>query len=265
MLAMMNDPDLSPRHALGAFLRARRGQLAPSQFGIAAGTRRRTPGLRREEVAQVCGISTTWLTWLEQGREISVSPASLARIARGLGFSTAERAYLFQLAGRHDPEAGREMPVIDGLEIVQRSLDGMVYPAYVLDRCWSACAWNGAARHLFTGWLDEGSDRNQLRYLFLNPTAKSLIADWEIRARRVLAEFRADSSRHLDDPALRSLIAELTNQSGFFAQAWDSQSVLGRDGGERRFNHTTDGELRFDQMTFTLARNPDLKLVMLVG
>ena len=262
---MMTDSDLSPRHALGAFLRARRCQLDPGQFGVPAGSRRRTPGLRREEVAQICGISTTWLTWLEQGREISVSPASLARIARGLGFSAAERAYLFQLAGRHDPDAGREMPAIDGLDIIQRSLDGMAHPAYLLDRYWNACAWNGAARHLFIGWLDERSERNQLRYLFLNPTAKSLIADWETRARRVLAEFRADSSRHLDDTGLRSLIAELTGQSAFFAQAWDSQSVLGRDGGERRFNHPTDGELRFDQITFVLARNPDLKLVMLVG
>ena len=137
-------------------------------------------------------------------------------------------------------------------------------PAYVLDRLWNARACNDAARRLFVGWLD-GDDANLLRYVFLNPVARRVIPDWTGRARRVLAEFRAESSRHLDDPALAVLVDDLRGRSAFFAQCWDEHEVVVPLGGERAFEHPREGRLTYEQVAFTLASRVDLKLVMLIG
>src|SRR5215813_332959 len=116
--------------SLGAFLRALRERQSPADFGLAAGPRRRTPGLRREEVAQLCGLSVTWYTWIEQGRDVSVSSSALARLARGLRLSRAERNYLFELAGKRDPEKGRD--TTDDIPIADLScVDAIAGPAYV--------------------------------------------------------------------------------------------------------------------------------------
>ncbi|MCW5771419.1 MAG: helix-turn-helix domain-containing protein [Rhodospirillaceae bacterium] len=248
---------------LGDFVRACREKLAPAVVGLPATGRRRTPGLRREEVAQLCGLSTTWYTWLEQGRDVSVSPTSLARISNALRLARAERAYLFDLAGKRDPDpAGGEPAQLPAA--LEACVGAIGTPAYVLDRGWNARCWNAPAMRLFPGWLDRSGERNLLRFIFLEPSARSLICDWETRARRVAAEFRAACSAHLDDPALRTLIAALHGESADFAQFWDRHRVLGRDGGERTFMHPADGFLRFDQVTFDLSGHPDLKLNVLV-
>jgi transcriptional regulator with XRE-family HTH domain len=139
---------IEQRRDVGRFLRAHREALTPAAAGLhGLPKRRRTPGLRREEVALLCGLSPTWYTWLEQGRDVSVSPAALARIAAALQLSTAERAYLFELARKRDPDApdDRERsalaPLVDALEVIAA-------PAYLLDACWTACGANGAARRL---------------------------------------------------------------------------------------------------------------------
>jgi hypothetical protein len=141
-------------------------------------------------------------------------------------------------------------------------------PAYILDRGWNARSWNAAAEKLFVGWLDEppGADteRNLLRFIFLAPGARLLISDWERRARRVVAEFRAHCGAHLDDAALRGLIDELRRLSPDFARMWEQHGVLGREGGERTFNHPAEGFLRFEQVTFELAGHADVKLTILV-
>jgi transcriptional regulator with XRE-family HTH domain len=251
------------RRELGDFVRARRERLTPAAIGLPAGARRRTPGLRREEMAQLCGLSTTWYTWIEQGRDVSASPASLGRLADVLRLSHAERAYLFELASKRDPDAGAgetERTPPAALACVER----MQCPAYILDRGWSARSWNAPAQRLFVGWLDRPGERNLLRFIFLQPAARSLICDWEVRARRVAAEFRAACSAHLDDPALRALIADLRGQSPEFAQLWHQHGVLDREGGERTFQHPRDGFLRYQQVTFDLASQPDLKLTMLL-
>ena len=134
----------------------------------------------------------------------------------------------------------------------------------MLDRSWNARAWNKPAERLFVGWLDAPGERNLLRFIFRNPSAPSLICDWDVRARRIAAEFRAASSAHFDDPRLRKLIAGLRRESEKFAQFWDQHGVLGREGGERTFNHPTDGFLRYEQVTFNLATAPDVKLTILV-
>lgn len=251
------------RQELGEFIRAQREKLTPAAAGIAAGSRRRTPGLRREEAAQLCGLSATWYTWLEQGRDVSASPAALARLAVALRMSRAERDYLFDLAGRRDP--GRDDAALDELAPTARAcIDLIDCPAYILDRNWDARVWNAKAQRLFPGWLDRPGQRNLLRFIFLEPAARTLIANWEERARRITSEFRAACSPHPNDRVLRGAIDALRHESADFARFWDEHGVLGREGGERTFNHPEDGFLRFDQVTFHLAGHPDFRLTMLV-
>ncbi len=251
------------RRELGDFIRAQRERLDPATIGLTARSRRRTPGLRREEVAQFCGLSTTWYTWIEQGRDVSVSPLALARVAATLRLGRAERGYLFELAGKRDPEQGGAAAA-DVPPAVLACVEAIRTPAYVLDRSWTARGWNASAERLFVGWLDQPGEQNLLRFVFLEPAARSLICDWEARARRVVAEFRASCSAQVTDPALRTLIESLRRQSPEFAQFWNLFGVLEREGGERTFNHPLDGLLRYAQVTFELAGRPDLKLTMLV-
>jgi transcriptional regulator with XRE-family HTH domain len=232
--------------------------------GLPPGPRRRTPGLRREEVAQLCGVSPTWYTWIEQGRPVSASADALARIAVALQLSRAERAYLFELAAQRDP-AEPDPAAQDAPASLLKSVELIDTPAYVLDRQWNALCWNAQAADLFVGWLDGEHDRNLLAFTFTAPEAKTLVVDWETRARRLAAEFRADSIRHLNDPPTRALVDSLSAASDAFARFWASQDVGEREGGAREFDHPSRGRLVFDQITFKPAHREDLKLVILVG
>lgn len=248
------------RGQFGEYLRARREQLRPGDFGLPAGQRRRTPGLRREEAAQLCGISATWFTWIEQGRTTAVSVPTLAAIARGLRLSRAEREYLFQLAGHNDPVRPRSVATPPSL---QPLVDAVGTPAYVLDRHWDAIAWNQAATDLFAPWLG-GVEHNLLRFVFLEPMARRFILDWPQRARRLVAEYRADTAGWQDDPVSESLVRELIADSREFAAAWESQAVLGRDGGRRVFQHPARGRCEYEQFNLRVAQQADLKLTVLV-
>lgn len=253
------------RRLLAEFLRARRARLTPAAAGLPAGApRRRTPGLRREEVALLAGLSTTWYTWLEQGRDVAASPQALARLADALALGRAERAYLFELAGRRDPA----LPAAAEDHVAPAALVAAVSaypgPAYVLDRGWTAVAWNGAAAHLFIGWLD-GAEKNLLRFIFLEPAARGLVEGFEERARRVVAELRADLGHGPEDPRLRALIDGLAAESADFARWWGEQAVLGRDGGRRAFRHPEDGPLAYEQLTLISDAAPGFRLVLLVG
>src|SRR5258708_1543979 len=157
--------DATPARALGEFIRAHRERLSPLAVGLPPGPRRRTPGLRREEVAQLCGVSPTWYTWIEQGRPVSASADALARIALALQLSRAERAYLFALAAHRDP-AEPHPAAPDAPAALLETVQLVNAPAYVLDRQWNALAWNERAADLFVGWLDGTHDRNLLRYTF---------------------------------------------------------------------------------------------------
>lgn len=253
--------------SLGEFIRAHRERLTPLAVGLPPGARRRTPGLRREEVAQLCGVSPTWYTWIEQGRPVSASADALARIAVALQLSRAERAYLFELAGERDP-AEPPPTAADAPAALLATVGLIDAPAYVLDRQWNALAWNVQAAELFVGWLDgtpqDGRERNLLRFTFTEPAARTLIVDWETRAQRLVAEFRADSIRHLSDAPTRALIDALTAESKAFARFWASQDVGEREGGVRAFDHPRDGRRVYDQITFKPAHREDLKLVVLV-
>ena len=252
-------PTEEQRRLLGAFVRARREALRPDD----PGRRRRTPGLRREELAARAGIGITWCAWIEQGRDVRASADTLARLASALRLTQAERAYLFELAGRHDPDAPPPSETGDAPAAIAALVGALDWPAYGLDPGWTICVANAAARRLFTG-LFEGQERpNLLRYMFTALAARSLIPDWDDRARRLLAEFRADYGRHLTDPRARSVIDWLSANSEAFRQAWDRQDVLDREGGLRRFLHPQDGPLCFEQHVMQAADRSDFKLVTL--
>lgn len=252
----------APQNQLGEFLRAKRDQLRPQDVGLPPGFRRRAPGLRREEVATLCHISPTWYTWIEQGRTQAVSTETLGAIATGLHLSHAERAYLFELAARADPEhpavAGSAPHQLADLVKVIRT------PAYILDRHWDAIAWNRPAALLFDDWLKGTGARNLLRYVFLNARAPSFIVNWPERAQRLVAEYRSDTAAWRDDPVRQALVDELRSASRTFDAAWQSQKVLSREGGLRAFEHARSGRREYEQFTLRVAQHPDLKLTVLV-
>lgn len=255
------------RQELGAFLQALRGRCAPEAFGFPAGTRRRTQGLRREEAAQLAGISPTWYTWIEQGREVRVSPEVLDRLAQSLRLTATERAYLFEMAGRRDPQAAA--PEDDAApETLAALLADIAVPAYIMGRYWDVLAWNTQATELFAGWLDQpqaaaAAQPNMLRFVFLQPLAKTFVADWETRARRITAEFRADCRSRFDEPALRRLVDELKQASPEFSRYWKQHDVLERQGGQRAFNHPRRGPVTYRQVTLRPVEQEHLKLVLL--
>lgn len=255
------------RKELGEFLVALRGRHAPQQFGFPAGSRRRAPGLRREEVAQIAGISPTWYAWIEQGRPVNVSAEVLDRLARGLQLTPSERDYLFELGGRRDPlEAPPDVDTVsDALLDLLRDIR---VPAYLMGRSWNLLAWNKPAEKLFAGWLDQPQasqepPRNLLRFVFRDAAARSLIVDWEARARRLTAEFRADCRTRLDEPAVQALIAELQQESADFARFWKQHDVLERQGGTRAFQHPQRGRVTCQQVTLHPVDQEHIKLVLL--
>ncbi len=271
---------------IGEFIRAHRERLSTSQVGLPFGLRRRAKGLRREEVASLCGISPTWLTWIEQGRASAVSPATLARIATVLMLTQAERDYLFDLAGVHDPDRTEQGDDAALWDILRRAVERIGSPAYVLNRTWDVLAWNRHATDLFGTWLmqpesaenaseelpdvDAGGETaeaalpNLLRFMFLDPTARALVVDWDARAQRLVAEFRADASADLEQEALQTMVEDMCAQSFEFEALWRKQDVMEREGGDRTFNHPRFGALVYQQLTMRVAHAPDLKMVMLL-
>jgi transcriptional regulator with XRE-family HTH domain len=255
------------RQELGDFLQALRQRSSPAEFGFPVGTRRRTQGLRREEVAQLADISPTWYTWLEQGRDVNVSAEVLDRLAQALKLSRPEREYLFEMAGRRDPRSD-ESEQDEAPAMLVEALAGIAMPTYILGRTWDVLAWNAPAAELFTGWLDQpladGPPPNLLRFVFEAPQARELVVDWEMRARRIVAEFRADCRSRLEEPALQRLVNELSQASAEFARYWKQHDVLERQGGLREFNHRRRGLVGYHQFTLQPVDQEHLKWVMLV-
>jgi transcriptional regulator with XRE-family HTH domain len=253
------------RHELGEFLQAIRKRGMPEEFGFPTGPRRRTRGLRREEVAQLASISATWYTWIEQGRDVNMSADALVRLAQALKLTRTERTYLFNLAGRHDPQG-----YIQEEDLASSTLTSLLehihVPAYILGSTWNILSWNTQAKTLFGSWLAQDKSSiapNLLRLVFTHPNAKQFIVNWEVRCRRLVAEFRADCSSRLDEPALQSLVAELSKVSVPFDQFWKQHDVLERQGGLREFNHASLGLLTYQQVTVRPVDQEQLKLVML--
>ncbi len=253
------------RKELAEFLTALRQRGTPEAFGFPSGARRRTLGLRREEVAQLANISATWYTWIEQGREVNVSAEALDRLALALKLSKSERTYLFDMADRRDPQA-HHLEADTAPETLINMLNSIQIPAYILGRTWDVLAWNESASELFTGWLDIAANDvrpNLLRFVFQHPSAKLFVVDWELRARRLVAEFRADCRSRLEEPAMQKLVGELTQASPDFDRFWKQHDVLERQGGQRQFNHPTQGLISYSQVTLRPVEQEQLKLVLL--
>jgi transcriptional regulator with XRE-family HTH domain len=249
--------------SLGDFLKRCRTRLDPASFGFSG--RRRTPGLRREEVAQRASISPTWYTWLEQGRGGAASPEVLERICGALMLTDPEREHVFMLGLGRPPEV-RYKPVDAVNPRLQRLLDSLRYsPAIVKTSTWDVVAWNRAAAVVLTdyGKLPAGQ-RNILRFLFCNPDVRAKQHDWDSVARFVVGAFRADVARAGGVSAVAELVEELCSVSAEFDALWHDNEVLGQEEGDhiKRLHHPTLGLVGLEQSGFSVDGRPDLHMIV---
>ena len=257
-----SDQRTDHRVDLAEFLRARRDAVTPEQVGLPPGaTRRRTPGLRREEVAMLAGVSLTWYTWLEQGRRINASDDVLSAIGRALKLDEAGIEHLLALAQPTAApiEAPREAPT--ALVRLIESLDPA--PAYVLGPRWEFLAWNAAQARLYPRINDlDGLERNLLWVLFADPFTRQLIVDWDIHARQALAEFRAGTGNLRGDPEFAELVDKLQAESADFAAWWPEHDVSGFETRLRRFRHPAAGLLTFEYQQLAPVEWPGLRVTV---
>ncbi len=256
---MAKRPSPEQRREFGAFLSSRRARLQPADFGLPAGPRR-TPGLRREEVAVLAGVSVSWYTWLEQGRDIQPSADALRRIGKVLKLDRVEQAHLHALAALDAPAVEGDGAVSPGLVQLVQAMHPI--PAYVRNARLDILAWNDAIADLF---VDYGSlrphERNTLRLLFLYLPYRTMIRDWEEMARGMIATFRAARAQAQDQAPFDSLAEELSGQSAEFRAWWQDKEVQGFDEGRKRLLHPLQGALDLTYIALTPEGRPDLTLV----
>ncbi|MGY1812053.1 helix-turn-helix transcriptional regulator [Blastococcus sp. SYSU D00820] len=250
------------RRELGEFLRSRRRQVDPATAGLPAVGARRVPGLRREEVALLSGVSHTWYTWLEQGRDIHPSRQVVDALARTLRMSAAEHEYVLRLTGHGSPApAGGEagMPAH-----VQRLLDALdPSPAYAITASWAIVGWNAAYERFYPGVAAAApGDRNLLWLVFTDPAVRALLDDWAADSRRFLTQFRAEVGARLQDPEVVALLARLEAASEHFRSGWASHDVDRFSSGERRFHHPVVGPLLLEHHQLTPADAPGVQVVV---
>ena len=246
---------------LGSYLKDRRARLDPTALGL-GGARRRTPGLRREEVAQRASISTTWYTWLEQGRGGAPSAEVAERIARALMLTGAEREHLFLLAlGR--PPAPHHAPQAGISPRIGRVLDALsASPAFIKTASWDVIAWNRPAAAVFGYDTATPEQRNILRRIFCDPASRASQRDWDSVARFVVAAFRADMARAGNDVQSDTLVQELRRRSPAFDALWQSQDVGSYGEGTKKVRHPVAGWLALEYSSFAVDGRPDLSMVI---
>ncbi len=254
---------MTRRADLADFLRARRAALGPGDVGLPPGGRRRTQGLRREEVALLAGVSVSWYTWLEQGRPINASIDVLDALARALRLDAVEREHLVALAGYP-----ARLPIAPGSDVVsgaiERLLDALEpAPAYVLGPRWDFLGWNRSFAMLFPAVaVLPAEERNLVWVMFANAEARELVGEWDQEARRVLSQFRAETVPLRDDTAVVALVDRLIATSAEFAQWWPRHDVGGFESRRRVFHHPIAGRLEFETQQLVPAGEPDLRLVV---
>lgn len=250
------------RQELADFLRMKREKLSPQAVGLPSGTRRRTPGLRREEVAALAGVGLTWYTWLEQGREINASVGFLEDLARVLKLDATERYHLFLLAHQRPPVvAGHQWCQVTPL--VRRLLDDLTLrPAYVMNLSWDIIAWNPAADRLFAIAERQPQQRNMLWMLFADPELNQRLMGWQEQAPQILASFRRDYARAPQDDTMLQRIQALSEVSPQFRQLWQQHDIHGRCQGQRTFLVARAGEVTFEHASFIVDEDNHLRLVM---
>lgn len=259
----MTSTEMDRRAAFAEFLRTRRARLTPTAVGLPTGARRRTPGLRREEVAQLANIGTAWYTALEQGRAIHPSMGVLESLADALRLTPDERRHLFALAGQSlplPPSSNEDEETVH--PVLRRLVDDLdPDPAYILGRRWDYLYWNRAAAMVWT--LTDAPPpypRNFVWRLFVDPAARR--AGWEEVARTTLAQFRADSALYPDDPRFAALIDDLRRVSAEFRAWWPRHDVRGSLDARKELRHPVLGDLVLDRITLQAPGAPGLKLIV---
>ncbi|GAB2657997.1 helix-turn-helix transcriptional regulator [Nocardia goodfellowii] len=247
------------RDQLRDFLKTRRARLTPADVGLPDAGQRRTPGLRREEVAVLAGVGVSWYTWLEQGRDIKVSAQVLDAIGDALRLDAHEHTYLYRLAGLNPPSAtnGSVGPLNPGLH---RLLAGWLpLPAYILDQHWSLAAVNSMARTVF-GLSDR--DHNCLVAFFASSRYRAAFTRWDAAAPDIVARFRADAAKHPGDPEFQRLVTQLSAVSPEFAELWAAHDVTETAQGRKFITHPHAGELVFEYTRLPLPDHPGYDIVL---
>ena len=249
-------------NALGTYLRDRRTRLDPATFGFIGG-RRRTPGLRREEVAQRANISPTWYTWLEQGRGGAPSADVLDRISKGLMLTEPEREHLFMLGLGRPPEVHYK-PVEGVTPRLQRVLDALdSSPAFIKTATWDVIAWNRAAAAVLTDYGQlPPEQRNILRLMFGNSQIRAIQEDWESVARYVVGSFRADVARAGATEEITQLVDELSRTSEAFDRLWRDNEIAAHHEGLKRLHHPAVVLLELEFYDFAVDGSPELGMVI---
>ncbi|PZT68705.1 transcriptional regulator [Streptomyces sp. SW4] len=255
---------LDRRAELSEFLRTRRARLKPEDVGLPSfGRHRRVPGLRREELAQLAGVSVAYYTRLEQGNGRNVSAEVLDAIARALRLTDAEHAHLLHLA---KPKQHRKKPAVRTQQVrpaLRQLLDSIdTVPAYVAGRRSDVLAWNRMAAALFGDWGRlPAQERNWARQVFLNPRSRELFVEWDQKASDMVSYLRMDAGCHPDDPRLAALVGELSVKSEEFRRLWAAHDVKEKSHGVKRLRHPLVGELTLSFETFRLVDDADQSLV----
>jgi transcriptional regulator with XRE-family HTH domain len=250
------------RVQLSDFLKSCRARRSPAAAGLTPAQRRRSKGLRREDVAALAGLSATWYTWLEQGRDVHPSEQVLERLSGALGLSAAERDYLFMLAQHRPPP----LALSTGAELrpaTRRMLDALNIPALVHTRRWDVVAWNRVWPRCFPDFADRpAAERNLLKILLTEADFHRDPTEHDQIARRVLAKARLDYSQSADDPAFDTLIEELSALCPDFQRYWRSPEILSCSEGVYKQHYPQLGEIAFEHTSYTIEAAPQLRLLM---
>jgi len=249
---------------LAQFLQTRRARISPEQAGFPRGSRRRTPGLRRSEVAMLAGVSADWYTWLEQGRDIQVSAQVLESLARALQLNNNERKHLYVLALHHiPPDAHSQQAVVS--PALQDFLDQLgTTSAIVTNARWDVVAWNDAACAVFGDYNRMSElEKNTVWRAFTSPYIRELRGElWESHARRRLAQFRVHYGKHTEDQWWNQFIHNLSEISPEFRAWWQLHDVLDNPEGQKVIYHPTAGPMSFNHITFQVNESPDLQVTV---
>jgi transcriptional regulator with XRE-family HTH domain len=256
--------EITLQQSLGEFLRATRERLTPEQVGLPSYGRRRTPGLRREEVAQLANVGVSWYTSIEQGKDVHPSYQILESLATALRLSEDERRYLFLLSKSDEMEESKIYKEISiGLERTVFALEP--HPAYIMDKYWDILLWNRAAEFLFrfpSYSTSTNSKPNILHHFLIDPPRKEINSDWEERSKIMIARFRADCAMYPQDAKLNEMIENFKQESELFRLCWPRHEVKTVTDCHKLFNDPKLGELEFEHVNLQLSNYPDLKLMI---
>lgn len=257
--------DDAKAHRLGElreFLRSRRARVSPGEAGLPdGGARRRTPGLRREEVAVLAGVGVSWYQWLEQGRDITVSPQVLDSVARVLRLSSAERRHLYVLAGLNPPAPEVDPAHADMCEGLTRLIDAwMPFPAHIMDRYWNIVQYNDAAAMVLG--MRPDLTQNCLIAFFTDPVYRARAPRWEATAPIVVAQYRAACSDSPEDEGFRVVVAEARERSPEFAELWGRRDIVPAGQVRKELEHPVAGTLCVESTQLRVPARPDLAIVL---